>query len=101
VLLEPILQVDVKVPSEYTPKINATVASRRGQILGFEMREGWPGWDVTSAQIPQSEMHDFIIELRSLTYGVGTFVARFDHLQQLSGRLAEDVVQARNGTKAA
>ncbi len=101
ILLEPVLHVDVMVPSEFTPKINATVASRRGQILGFEMREGWSGWDVTSAHIPQSEMHDFIIELRSLTYGVGTYVSRFGHLQQLSGRLADDVVETRNADKAA
>ena len=100
-LLEPILHVDVAVPSEFTPKVNAMVSSRRGQILGFEMREGWNGWDVTSAQIPQSEMHDFIIELRSQTQGVGTFTSRFDHLQNLSGRLADDVVQARAEEKAA
>ncbi len=101
VLLEPILRVNVTVPSEFTSKINAMVSSRRGQLLGFEMREGWQGWDVTSAQIPQSEMHDFIIELRSLTQGVGFFTADFDHLQQLSGRLADNVVQARAEEMAA
>jgi elongation factor G len=101
VLLEPILQVNVTVPSEYTPKVNGMVSSRRGQILGFEMREGWQGWDVTSAHIPQSEMHDFIIELRSVTQGVGTFTSSFDHLQQLSGRGADEVINARSSDKAA
>jgi len=101
VLLEPILQVDVAVPSEFTPKVNGMVSSRRGQILGFEMREGWQGWDVTSAQIPQSEMHDFIIELRSVTLGVGSFTSKFDHLQQLSGRGADEVINARSSDKAA
>jgi len=92
VLLEPILAVEIYVPSEYTAKINQLISRRRGQILGFEGRGGWPGWDVVSAQIPHSEMLDFIVELRSLTQGVGTYSSSFDHLQELTGRLAEQVL---------
>ena len=94
VLLEPILHVDISVPSELTSRVNGAVSSRRGQILGFDARPGWTGWDILSAQLPQSEMHDLIIEIRSLTSGVGTFTWKFDHLQELQGRLAEEVVQA-------
>ena len=94
ILLEPILHVDIFVPSEVTAKVNATISSRRGQILGFDAREGWPGWDVVSSHLPQSEIHDLIIELRSLSSGVGTYHWNFDHLQQLSGRLADDVIAA-------
>lgn len=46
-------------------------------------------------QLPQAEMHDLIIELRSLTMGVGTYSWKFDHLQELSGKEAEQVVAAR------
>ena len=92
VLLEPILAVEIYVPSDYTAKINQLISGRRGQILGFEAREGWPGWDVVSAQIPHSEMLDLIVELRSLTQGVGTYSASFDHLQELTGRLADQVL---------
>ena len=95
VLLEPILHVDIAVPGEHTSKVNALVSARRGQILGFDAREGWPGWDVVSSHLPQSDSLDLIIELRSLTSGVGTFTTRFDHLQELGGRLADDVVAAR------
>lgn len=95
VLLEPILHVDIAVPGEHTSKVNALISTRRGQILGFDAREGWPGWDVVSAHLPQSDSLDLIIELRSLTSGVGTFTTRFDHLQELGGRLADDVVAAR------
>jgi elongation factor G len=70
------------------------VSGRRGQILGFEVRPGWDGWDDLKCQIPQSELHDLIIELRSLTFGVGSFSQKFDHLQELSGRLADDVIAA-------
>ncbi len=94
VLLEPILHVDISVPSEITSRVNSVVSSRRGQILGFDSRPGWLGWDILSAQLPQSEMHDLIIEIRSLTSGVGTFTWKFDHLQELQGRLAEEVVEA-------
>jgi elongation factor G len=94
ILLEPILHVDIAVPSESTAKVNATISSRRGQILGFDAREGWSGWDVVSAQLPQSEVHDLIIELRSLSSGVGTYSWKYDHLQQLSGRLADQVIEA-------
>ena len=94
VLLEPILHVDISVPSELTSRVNGVVSSRRGQILGFDTRPGWSGWDILSAQLPQSEMHDLIIEIRSLTSGVGTFTWKFDHLQELQGRLADEVVEA-------
>lgn len=94
VLLEPILHVDISAPSELTSRVNGVVSSRRGQILGFDTRPDWPGWDVLSARLPQSEMHDLIIEIRSLTSGVGTFTWKFDHLQELHGRLANEVVEA-------
>ena len=94
VLLEPILQVEIAVPSEATAKVNATISTRRGQILGFDTREGWRGWDVVTSNMPQSEIHDLIIELRSLSAGVGTYSWTFDHLQELTGRLADQVIEA-------
>ena len=45
VLLEPVMAVEIAVPSEATARINAIIAQRRGQILGFDSREGWNGWD--------------------------------------------------------
>ncbi|MBL6953183.1 MAG: elongation factor G [Alphaproteobacteria bacterium] len=101
VLLEPILRVDITAPSEHTPKVNAIVSARRGQILSFDTRQGWTGWDVVSAHMPQSELHDLIIELRSATQGTGSYSATFDHLQELTGRLADDVVTAHNEDVAA
>ncbi len=95
VLLEPICNVSISMPNEFTSNIQRLVSGRRGQIMGFDAKEGWIGWDEVNAHIPQSEMHDMIIELRSMTQGVGTFAWEFDHLQELSGRLADDVVSAR------
>jgi elongation factor G len=94
VLLEPIMLVKFMVPSEFTPKINSLISGRRGQILGFDAREGWKGWDTVEAHMPQSEIHDIINELRSMTLGSGTFVAEFDHVTELTGRLADQVLSA-------
>lgn len=94
VLLEPIMAVEILVPSEATARVNGVITQRRGQILGFDGREGWPGWDVVSAQIPDAEMDDLIIELRSLTSGVGTYTCRFDHLAELTGRIADQVLES-------
>jgi elongation factor G len=94
VLLEPIMEVEIAIPNEATARINGMIPQRRGQILGFDAREGWPGWDVVRAQIPESEMGDLIVELRSATAGVGTFSAKFHHLAELTGRLADNVLAA-------
>ena len=93
VLLEPIHEVKVVAPSDSTARVNALISGRRGQILGFNPREGWEGWDEVTAHLPQSEVHDLIVELRSLSQGVGTYTWKFDHLQELTGRLADQVIE--------
>ncbi len=95
VLLEPIYEVTISVPNEFTNKVHTLVSGRRGQILGFEMRPGWTGWEDLKCQMPQPEMLDLIVELRSLTMGVGYYTFKFDHLQELTGRTADEVVSAR------
>jgi elongation factor G len=97
VLLEPICKVEISVPTEFTSKVQRLVSTRRGQILGFNAKEGWPGWDAVSAHLPQAEMHDLIIELRSATMGVGSFAWSFDHLAELTGKPAEKIVARMQG----
>jgi elongation factor G len=94
VLLEPVMAVEVAVPNDSTARINGIISQRRGQILGFDGRDGWSGWDVVQAHIPESEMESLIVDLRSATSGVGTYTARFDHLAELGGRLADQVLSA-------
>jgi elongation factor G len=101
VVLEPILAVEISVPSEFTSKAQRIISTRRGQILGYQGKDGWKGWDTVSAYLPQAEMSDLIIELRSLTMGVGTFSWKFDHLQEMSGREAAKVVEDRKAALAA
>lgn len=100
VLLEPVLAVDIIVPNDTTSRITGIVSGRRGQLLGFEPKEGLDGWDVVKAEIPEAEMRNLIVEIRSATAGVGTFTARFDHMQELTGKLAEKVVEAHRAKAA-
>ena len=93
-LLEPILSITVSAPSDFTSKVLQLVTGRRGQILGYEAVAGWKGWDRVSAYLPQAEMHNFIIELRSLTLGVGFFHWQYAHLQEVPNKLVDNVIAA-------
>ena len=94
-LLEPIDAVDISVPNAFTARVQRLISGRRGQILGFDGKEDWPNWDVVRAYLPQNELHDLIVELRSLTLGVGSFAHKFDHMQELTGKPAEKVIASR------
>lgn len=95
VLLEPIYHTTIHTPSAHTSKVNGVISARRGQILGFDAREGWPGWDSVTAMMPESGLQNLIIELRSITQGAATFEHRFDHYEELHGKDAEKVVAER------
>jgi len=99
VLLEPIHMVEIACPSEASTKINAILSGRRGQILGFDTREGWDGWDMVRAMMPESEIGDLIIEVRSATAGVGSFTFKFDHMAELTGKPADQIVAAKRAAE--
>jgi elongation factor G len=93
-LLEPIAQIEISIPTDYTAKALRLISGRRGQVLGYDAKQDWHGWDRVSAYLPQAEMHDLIVELRSLTMGVGFFDWEFHHLQEVPDKLAEKVLIA-------
>jgi elongation factor G len=90
VLLEPLHQVTVTVPNSYTATAQRLLTGRRGQILGYGEKPGWSGWDEVEAIVPGIELHDFIIELRSQTMGLGTYRHRFDRLAEAHGKVVAD-----------
>ncbi|MBP5976836.1 elongation factor G [Brasilonema sp. CT11] len=96
-LLEPIIRVQVSTPNEFTAKVLQLVTGRRGQILGYEGVHDWQGWDCVIAYLPQAEMQNFIVELRSLTLGVGSFHWEYDHLQEVPDRIADRILTSGNG----
>jgi len=99
VLLEPIHLVEIVCPTDATAKINALLSGRRGQILGFDTRVGWDGWDTVRAKMPEAEIGDLIVEIRSATAGAGTFTFKFDHMAELTGRTADQIVAARRAAE--
>src|SRR5215475_11291858 len=94
VLLEPIHVVEIVCPTDATAKINAILSARRGQILGFDTREGWQGWDCVRAMMPEAEIGELIVELRSATAGAGSFTRQFDHMAEVTGRAADQIIAA-------
>lgn len=98
-LLEPVLAVAIYAPTDAISRATAIVSARRGQIMGFGERPGWESWERLDALIPEAEIGDLIVELRSATAGVGFFEAAFDHLAEVVGRQAREVVTARGGAE--
>ena len=94
-LLEPVHRLIIVSPASATSRASSAVASRRGQMLGLAPRDGWAGWDRIEAMMPESELDGLEAELRSLSQGLATYEALFDHLAELNGPLAEKVVKGR------
>ena len=94
-LLEPVQRLTVVTPSASASKVTSTIASRRGQMLGMAPRDGWTGWDRIEAMMPQNETDGLEAELRSLSHGLASFEAGFDHLAELNGTTAAKVIEAQ------
>jgi elongation factor G len=88
VLLEPIMKVEVVVPEEFLGDIIGQLNSRRGEILGMEIRPG--NAQAVRAMVPMAEMFGYATDLRSATQGRGVFTMEFDHY----ARVAENVARA-------
>jgi elongation factor G len=85
VLLEPVMKVEIATPSDATARITAMIPQRRGQILGYDARNGWDGWDVVEAIIPAvgARRPD-----RRTAFGLGRrriLSGQFDHMAELTG----------------
>ncbi|MEA3000770.1 MAG: elongation factor [Sphingomonadales bacterium] len=92
-LLEPVHKVSVTTPSYATSRVTSAIASRRGQMLGMDSRQGWSRWDKVEALVPEVELQGLDAELRSISQGLATYKSEFDHLAELNGTLADKVVQ--------
>ncbi len=99
-LLEPICKVAVDMPAGTGSKAGSALSSRRGQILGLSPHPVWPRWEQVEALLPEAGLHGLDAELRSMSQGLAGFTAQFDHLAELSGKPADDVVKARAAVTA-
>ncbi|MDQ3078995.1 MAG: elongation factor G [Pseudomonadota bacterium] len=99
-LLEPVQRVTVTCPSSASSRATSATAGRRGQMLGMGPREGWTGWDQIEALIPEVELDGFEAELRSLSHGLASYEAKFDHLAEVSTGQVGKLVRAREAELA-
>jgi elongation factor G len=94
-LLEPICRVSVATPPGTGSKAGSVLSSRRGQILGLSPHPDWARWERVEALLPEAGLHGLDAELRSLSQGLASYAASFDHLAELSGKQAGEVVKAQ------
>jgi elongation factor G len=92
VLLEPVMKVEVVVPEEFLGDIIGQLNSRRGEIVGMELRPG--NAQAVRSMVPLAEMFGYATNLRSATQGRGVFTMEFDHYAEVDKKSAESVVRA-------
>jgi elongation factor G len=100
-LLEPIERLSIHVPNNCTSGVTSMLSAKRGQVLGFGPRDGWNGWDTVEAYLPRAERGGLIGELRSLSQGLGVFEFAFDHMSEVTGRVADDIVHGHGHAQGA
>jgi elongation factor G len=95
-LLEPIMNLTVFVEEKYLGDVMSDLSGKRGKILG---QDSAGGIAEIRAEVPQAELLRYSIDLRSITSGTGSFTVAFSHYAPISGRIAEDVIKARESFK--
>ncbi|MFQ5584058.1 MAG: elongation factor G, partial [Calditrichia bacterium] len=90
VLLEPIYEIEVKVPEEYMGDVMGDISSRRGKIMGMDS-DG--RFQIIKAKVPLAELHKYSTTLRSMTQGQGLFQQKFSHYEEVPGDLAQKIIE--------
>jgi elongation factor G len=98
ILLEPIVNIKVKVPGDYTGDIMSDLNTKRARVQGM-FPEG--EYNVIEAQVPQAEILRYAIDLKSLTQGRGTFTMKFDHYEEVPAHITQKIVAEKQAAKAA
>ena len=91
VLLEPIMKLSVYIENSYLGDILSDLSGKRGRVLG---QDDMGHLQLVKAQVPQAELLNYAIDLKSMTSGTGSFEMEFDHYEPLSGKLADEVIKA-------
>lgn len=90
VLLEPVMELSVYADNKYVGDILSDISSKRGRVIGQESLGG--GIEFIKATVPQKELLRYSVDLKSITSGTGSFEMSFSNYQQISGRLADEVI---------
>lgn len=95
VLLEPIMEVEVRVPKDFVGDVMGDLNSRRGRVLGMDSTARY---EVINANVPMAEVLLYALDLTSMTGGRGTFLTRFSHYEEVPAMIAEKIIAAYKDT---
>jgi len=90
ILLEPIYNVEVRVPDNFMGDIMGDMPSRRGRVAGMDPQED--GTQIIRAQVPLAEMYGYSVDLRSMTQGRGEFSMEYSHYEEVPANIAEKII---------
>ncbi|MGB3147421.1 MAG: elongation factor G, partial [Paracoccaceae bacterium] len=96
VLLQPVLQVELHIPSVFSGAMVSLISSLKGQVLGFDRDPAYRGWDIFRALLPASAEDELVSALGSATQGTAWHEATFDHFEELFGREAEAITKSEH-----
>nr|WP_314360774.1 elongation factor G [uncultured Achromobacter sp.] len=98
VLLEPMMQVEVETPEDFTGNVMGDLSSRRGMVQGMEDIAGGGG-KVVRAEVPLAEMFGYSTSLRSLTQGRATYTMEFKHYAEAPRQVAQEIIAAQGASR--
>ncbi len=93
VLLEPYMNMEVKVGKDNVGDVMGDLNSRRGKVMGMDSADGL---EIINAQVPQSEILSYATDLTSMTGGLGSFAINFSHYEEVPGQIADKIVAKSN-----
>ena len=94
ILLEPIMEVEVVTPEEYTGEVVGDLSSRRGKIAGIEARSGT---QAIKARVPLEEMFGYATDIRSKTQGRATYTMQFAHYEEVPHQKSTEIMAGGKG----
>ncbi|TKT56322.1 elongation factor G, partial [Rhizobiaceae bacterium LC148] len=94
VLMQPVIRVEIHIPSIFSGGMVTLVSSLKGQVLGFDRDENAKGWDIFRALVPGGALEELARSLRSATQGIGYYSKAFDHFEELYGKEADAIINA-------
>ena len=97
ILLEPIMNIKVSVPEDFTGDIIGDLNAKRARVLGMNPEDGR---NVIEAQVPQAEILRYAIDLKSIAQGRGSFTADFSHYEEVPPQITQKIIAERQAKKA-
>ena len=96
ILLEPIMEMEIKVDKDHVGDVMGDLNSRRGKVLGMDSADRY---EIVKAHVPQAEIQLYAPDLTSMTGGRGSFTVAFSHYEQVPAHIAEKIIADYNGEK--